>query len=140
MLLGWTGTVTRYVGALHPEKSPGFIQRKMWDVISAEVLRQCDGLDGVRDGIITEPDACEFRPEELLCAKGRSSSGCLTLAQVEALRKIYEPLYGPNGEFLISGFTPGAELSWLAQGALFSGKPFAYTEVRRRILPRKRIM
>lgn len=46
MLLAWVSMVTRYVGAPHPEESPGFIPRKMWDVISAEVLRQCDGLDG----------------------------------------------------------------------------------------------
>ena len=96
------------------------------------MLRQCDGLDGVLDGILTEPDACKFRPEELLCEKGRSQSECLTLAQVETLRKIYEPLYGPNGEFLISDFTSGAELSWLSQ-RLLSGQPFDYTEVRTHI-------
>lgn len=133
MLIGWTGMVTRHLGAPYAEKSPSFIPSALWNVINAEVLRQCDGLDGVQDGIITEPDACEFRPEELLCAESHSLSDCLTLKQVEMLRKIYEPLYGPNGEFLISGFTPGAELSWLSQ-RLFSGEPFDYTNVRIRFV------
>lgn len=121
--------ITRYVGAPHPETSASFIPEKLWKMVSAEVLRQCDGLDGVKDGIITEPDACEFRPEELLCKNGRASSSCLSTEQVEALRKIYGPLYGPEGELLFPGFTLGAELSWAAQHRLFSGKVFPYTEV-----------
>ncbi len=39
-----------------------------WDSIAEEVLRQCDGKDGLVDGIITEPDDCDFRPEALLFA------------------------------------------------------------------------
>ena len=71
-------------------------------LVAAEVLAQCDGLDGVRDGIITEPDACTFRPEALLC-RGEGSGKCLTLTQVDALRTIYAPLYG-DGELLYLTF------------------------------------
>lgn len=129
-LLGWSGMVSRHLGAPHPNKSESFIPAHLWKVIAAEVLKQCDSLDGVVDGIITEPDACGFRPEELLCQNGKASpsSNCLSLAQAEALRKIYAPLYGLKGELRISGFTPGAETSPFSQ-MLFSGAPFHFTEV-----------
>ncbi|KAI5122861.1 hypothetical protein M0805_003154 [Coniferiporia weirii] len=126
-LQGWSAILTKYIGAPYPETSASFIPRALWDVVAAEVLRQCDALDGVADGIISEPDACEFRPEELLCITDNASD-CLTVTQVEALRNIYSPLYGPNNEILFPRFDPGAELSSLAQKVLFSGLPFLYSD------------
>ena len=127
-LLGWSGMITRYLGAPHGDESANFIPAHLWDLVSEEILRQCDGLDGVTDGIITEPDACEFVPETLLC-EGRSIDKCLSKTQVEVLRKIYSPLYDLNGNLLFPRFDPGAESSTFSERALFSGKPFPYTEV-----------
>ncbi|KAJ6571670.1 tannase and feruloyl esterase [Mycena capillaripes] len=121
-LVHWTNMLAQYIGAPSPESSPSFIPPRMWEVVAKEVMRQCDALDGVHDGIITEPDACDFRPEALLCnahtagaheegagASCRSCRACLTPPQVEALRKIYAPLYGPGSAFLYPRFDPGAE-------------------------------
>ena len=55
-LIGWSAMITRYLGAPEGEKSPSFIPLELWDTITTEILRQCDGLDGVLDGVITEPD------------------------------------------------------------------------------------
>lgn len=126
-LIGWSAMLTKYIGAPDGEKSPSFIPPQLWDTIAAEVLKQCDGLDGVMDGIITEPDACEFLPEELLC-EGRRTGDCLTRPQVEALRRIYAPLHGQDGEFLYPRFDPGAESSPFTK-TLFSGGPFPYSDV-----------
>jgi hypothetical protein len=41
-------------------------------------MNQCDDIDGVVDGIIAEPDACEFRPEVLLCGFGAPVGACFT--------------------------------------------------------------
>ncbi|KAF7365638.1 Carboxylic ester hydrolase [Mycena venus] len=66
-LMGWLGMLAHYMGATNLDStatvntSPKFIPPELWGVISAEILRQCDFLDGVRDGIITEPDDCDFR-------------------------------------------------------------------------------
>ncbi|KAJ7509447.1 tannase and feruloyl esterase [Mycena galericulata] len=84
--LHWMGMLARAIGAPHPESSPSFVAAELWKLVAAEVLAQCDALDGVRDGIITEPDACDFRPEALVCRDGRTEK-CLTPPQVEALRK-----------------------------------------------------
>jgi feruloyl esterase len=56
--------------------------------IQKAVLAQCDGLDGVKDGLIEDPRACHFNPRELLC-KGADGPDCLTAPQTEALAKIY---------------------------------------------------
>jgi hypothetical protein len=90
----------------------------LWKIVEAEVIRQCDGIDGVLDGIITEPDACDFRPEALICHPDAALDTCLTHPQVEALRKIYSPLYGPGNQLLYPRFDPGAIY---IPGDVFSG-------------------
>ncbi|KAJ6629909.1 tannase and feruloyl esterase [Mycena sp. CBHHK59/15] len=124
-LLHWTGMLARYVGAPNFASSPSYISPASWKIIADEVLKQCDALDGVLDGIITEPDACEFRPEALLCRQN-AIRDCLTQPQVEALRKIYSPLY-EGGKLLYPRYDPGAEGSPLIS-FLFSGNFPPYTE------------
>ncbi|KAJ7343064.1 tannase and feruloyl esterase [Mycena albidolilacea] len=109
-LLGWAGMISRYFGAPSspPEASPKWLTPDLWALVTAEILRQCDDLDGVVDGIITEPDSCGFRPEALQCTGGQTT-GCLTPIQVEALKNLYSPLYGLRGQLLYPRFSPGAE-------------------------------
>ncbi|KAG5733877.1 putative feruloyl esterase B, partial [Termitomyces sp. T112] len=107
-LVGLGAMLARYIGAPNASTSPSFISADLWELVAAEILAQCDELDGVRDGIITEPDACDFRPEALLCS-GNGTAGCLSIAQVEALRKIYQPLYGVEGQLLYPRPDPGCE-------------------------------
>ncbi|KAJ7848588.1 tannase and feruloyl esterase [Mycena olivaceomarginata] len=92
-------------------------------LVAGKIMNQCDSIDGVRDGIITEPDACDFRPEALLCT-GQMAKSVLSRPQVEALRKIYSPLY-ENGELMYPRFDPGAE-NIHPGGLLMSGKFPAY--------------
>lgn len=129
--------LSRYVGAPNATgtASPSFIPLDKWEIISKEILRQCDELDGVKDGIITEPDECDFRPEQLLCGDSWwSVHKCLSPAQVEALRNIFEPVYGSDGRILFPRFDPGAEAASLSMALVFSGEIFAYAEVRSIIL------
>src|ERR1700712_188411 len=53
-LISWRASFFPVTG---PSSSPGFISAAMWTgLIRNEVLRQCDALDGVRDGIIEHPE------------------------------------------------------------------------------------
>jgi feruloyl esterase len=109
-MLGWAGMLGRDVGAPNPNTDASFIPASLWPVISQEILNQCDGLDGVEDGIITEPDQCIFRPEALLCnATATDESSCIITAQVDALTRVYEPLFGTKGELVYPRYDPGAE-------------------------------
>ncbi|KAF8580535.1 tannase and feruloyl esterase [Ramaria rubella] len=99
-LLGWQTMLGRFVGA-PSNTTDSFIPATLWPIISQEILSQCDGLDGVEDGIITDPDQCVFRPETLLCtAQTKNTSSCITALQVAALRNIYQPLFGTKGQLL----------------------------------------
>jgi hypothetical protein len=105
------------------ETSPKWITPDLWASVTAEILRQCDALDGVVDGIIAEPDACEFRPEALQC-NGDEAASCLTPTQVEALHNLYSPLYGLQGQLLYPRFPPGAEADPLTPARFPGIHPF----------------
>ena len=107
--------------------SPDYITASTWTgLIHDEILNQCDGLDGVVDGIIEDPYLCHFRPEALLCAKDTVRS-CLTPTQVEVVRKVYSNLYGEDGKLIYPSMQPGSEVK--AVEKLYAGKPFSYSEV-----------
>ncbi|KLO15211.1 tannase and feruloyl esterase [Schizopora paradoxa] len=130
-LQGAYATMSQYVGAPNAtgKANPSFISTELWEVVTQEILNQCDELDGVKDGIITEPDGCDFRPEQLLCdGSWWSAKKCLTPAQVEALNRIYQPIFGSDGRLLFPRFDPGAEAEPLSQKAIFSGEIFPYAE------------
>ncbi|KAF8518084.1 tannase and feruloyl esterase [Gautieria morchelliformis] len=123
----WIGMVGlgRFADVLSPHASNSFIPESLWPGISQEILNQCDALDGVVDGIITEPDDCVFRPDALLCDATDVGyrNNCLTALQVDALTRVYEPLFGTAGQLLYPRYDPGAEADGnfapLLGGAIF---------------------
>ena len=89
--------------------TPGsYIPQALFPLIQREVLRQCDGLDGLRDGLIDDPRRCRLDVQALACANDQAATNCLTRAQQTALGKL---LAGPSnprtGESIHSGFSPG---------------------------------
>ncbi|KAG6829197.1 hypothetical protein H0H87_012296 [Tephrocybe sp. NHM501043] len=107
-LTGWAEMVAGYIGTPNANSSSSLISPALWGVITTEILNQCDTLDGVEDGIITEPDDCDFRPEVIKC-KSNITEGCLTAPQIEAIRKVYQPLYDTQGRLLFPRYDPGAQ-------------------------------
>ena len=96
-------------------------------LIHQAVLAQCDLDDGVRDGVVGNPRACNFDPRRLLC-KASQSKDCLSLAQVTAVRKIYAGPFAGTDSLSEGGYMPGSELQWI--GPDFSadgGRGFLYS-------------
>lgn len=118
-----------FFGILGTNTSATFVPAAMWAVIHAEVLRQCDGLDGAVDGIIEDPELCYWRPEALICSANQTTS-CLTGIQAAAVRRVYEPIYGLDGKILYPRMQPGGEL--ISAGVLYNGVAFVYSTVRRK--------
>ena len=84
-------------------------------VLHVGALATCDGLDGLVDGLITDPLDCTFDPATVQCPGGATAPGCLSAAQVEAARKIYQGARDENGEpFYPGGMPVGSELAWAA--------------------------
>jgi feruloyl esterase len=89
-------------------------------LIGEAVMAQCDGLDGLEDGILNNPMQCDFDVSSLAC-DGEKTNACLSEQEVDAAKTIYDDLY-VNGERVFPGFPVGGELGpggwakWLTGG------------------------
>lgn len=99
--------------------------------IAKAVNEACDALDGVKDGVLTDPRLCHFDPAALLC-KAADSDSCLTQPQVTSLKKMYEGAHDSKGKEIFPGFLPGGEDGgggwslWIAGRAPGQGLLFAF--------------
>ncbi len=73
------------------------------------VLAACDAQDGLRDGLVGDPLACRFDPGTIRCRTGQHAE-CLTAAEVETARRIYQGPRNPRtGAQIYPGFAFGSE-------------------------------
>ena len=78
-------------------------------LVTKSAVAACDALDGVKDGVIGDPRRCHFDPASIACRDG-TTEGCLTAAEVGALRKVYDGPRNPRtGERIFHGWAPGSE-------------------------------
>ena len=93
-------------------------------LIGNAVLEKCDALDGLEDGILNNPLACDFDVSSLACGD-ESTSSCLSAEHVAAAERIYGDLV-VNGERIWPGMPPGGELGptgwqlWFTGGLAFA--------------------
>lgn len=77
-------------------------------LLAQAVLAECDSQDGLVDGLVDMPRGCSFDPAVLACPAG-DAPDCLTLAQVDAAKKVYGGPVNSAGGQLHPGPLPGAE-------------------------------
>lgn len=77
------------------------------------VLRQCDALDGLADGMINDMAACHFDPHTLIC-RNNKPDGCLTADQAQALQEAYDGPRDSSGTARMASFPydTGIGLAW----------------------------
>jgi len=98
--------------ALRGDDGKPIVHRAELQLVHEAVIARCDMDDGVRDGIIGNPAACKFDPTELVCRKGKQTR-CLTPAQAEAIRKVYNGPRNSRGEkTYVGGAAAGSEM-WM---------------------------
>lgn len=106
--MGTPGTAEPEVGprlydavvALSPNGTPLVTPTEI-QLIHEQAIAQCDMDDNLKDGIISDPNRCGFNPTQMLCTSGKTA-GCLTQAQVDAVKRVYE-----------AGARPGSEKAWI---------------------------
>jgi tannase/feruloyl esterase len=109
--------ISLWIAAAVLKDPASYIPPSKYPIIHQAALAACDGRDGLKDGLIDDPSKCDFDPNVLLC-KGAVSAACLTVAQVDAAKKIYSPAVNPRtGQPLFSSLVPGTELGWGVQAA-----------------------
>ena len=67
------------------------------------LMNRCDANDGVVDGMISDPLACDFDPAVLACKDGRSN-GCLAPGKVAAIKKAFAGPKTSYGTQVYPGF------------------------------------
>jgi Tannase and feruloyl esterase len=81
-------------------------------LLESKVLAKCDAVDGLQDGLIGDPRACNFDPaKDLPVCQGAEIADCFTAPQIAALQKIYSGARNRTGQ-LYPGFHPGVESGW----------------------------
>jgi feruloyl esterase len=81
------------------------------DALQKYIMDTCDGMDGVKDGFLSNPEKCRFDSAMLLC-KGPDSDSCLTSLQVEAVKRVFADVRNKKDEIIWTGYVPGSDLQF----------------------------
>lgn len=88
-----------------PVPSRAYTDAQLKGVADA-VLKRCDALDGLADGIIHDARACRFDPAQQVCGKpgAPGPEACLSEAQASGLRTVFGGARNSRGESLYGDF------------------------------------
>lgn len=129
--LDWTSRAAQAVRVAKVlESSEGArLSQTLRQLLHTAVVGACDALDGVKDGLIENPQRCTFDPGILEC-RDSTGTACLTKAQVETARLIYSSPINPKTRRAIAGLAPGSELGWTDLGWTTSARATGLDQFR----------
>ena len=119
MLIGapannWIRVATSWAWSYHAfnGNSRSSIPLSKLSAVQSAALASCSAEANVVEGIAADPRFCRLDTTDLIC-KGGETDRCLTVAQAEALKKIYE---GPRNPRTGKQLYPGVESTFENQG------------------------
>jgi feruloyl esterase len=119
-----------YWYATHDETpGPSMLTPKEYSLLHQAALDACDAKDGLKDGLIGDPEHCKVDVVKLVCGFEERKPPCLTKFQGEAALKIYSgPINPRTKEEIYSPMYPGSEMGWaqLAGGEQPLGIPLEF--------------
>lgn len=105
----WTTKVATYNLPMSDKK---YVSNAQFQATAAEAIKQCDELDGLKDGIVSYPDLCRFDLTPVLCGPGVAKpASCLTEAQAETVKNAYRD-YTSEEQLVFPGLEVGSEHQW----------------------------
>jgi hypothetical protein len=95
----------------------------------AAAIEACDSIDGVKDGVIEDPERCKFDPKTLI-GKSAGDCGSFTAADASIIQKLWDGPRRKDGSFLWYGLPRGADLTslWVARGTPLKAQPFGISQ------------
>jgi feruloyl esterase len=88
-------------------------------------IAACDAIDGVKDGVIEDPERCSYDPKALV---GTSAGDCgnFTEADADVIRRLWQGPRRADGSFMWYGLPRGADLTalWSSRGTPLKAQPF----------------
>jgi len=89
-----------------------------FELLIHSVLDKCDGVDGITDGVIDDPLACEFKPElefaDKMCPNNVNGEACFTTQQIQTIQDIYGGSHDSKGVRIFKGKALGTESGWVS--------------------------
>lgn len=98
----WMATAANMAG-------PTRLTPALLGMVHKAVVAKCDALDGLKDGLIGNPQACSFKAASLVCKPGQSE-GCLNSDQAKAVQAFYDGVTDKNGKKVLPGWPVGSEM------------------------------
>lgn len=96
-------------------------------LVGEQVMAACDGLDGLRDGVMENPADCQWQPADLACPPDLAPgdpSRCLSAAEQAVLTRLYDGARNSRGERLFDGgLARGSEAEWVPNFVGPGGQP-----------------
>jgi feruloyl esterase len=98
-------------------------------LVHERVLAACDAIDGVKDGLLENPERCGFDPGSIECQGGQTAA-CLTSPQIATARAIYASPINRQTKRSIPGLARGSELGWTDLGWTASARATGLDQFR----------
>ena len=108
---GWVDSIVPWGIAVSRQQEKYPLTAESLALLAQNSRTKCDALDGLEDGLISNPQSCTVEVLELddLQCNESQTQGCLTEGQVETATLIYSGLRNDAGEVVFNGIFPGDE-------------------------------
>jgi Tannase and feruloyl esterase len=106
MAEAWNTVQLASISPKRPDGSPDLeksLTESDLELLVNAVLDKCDSLDGLKDGMIFNPEACRFDPAVLTCGSSQTS-GCLPEEKIRVIRNIFGGPHDSSGKAIYSNW------------------------------------
>ena len=90
-------------------KGQAIVSQSKINYLHESIMKQCDGIDGLIDGVLSDPWACKPDLSEITC-KNKEQKLCFLFDQISVIEKLYTGAFLSNNQRVSWGVPKGGEL------------------------------